>query len=54
MDVTEQVVGMQPGFSQFMADPVFTAVVTLGSTKIMAYSPVEQIVTSAFAEDSAQ
>jgi hypothetical protein len=39
---------------QFMADPVITAVITLGSTKIMAYSPIKQIVMSAFAEDSAQ
>jgi hypothetical protein len=54
MDVTEQVAGMWPGFSQFMADRVITAVVTLGSKKIKAYSPIEQIVTSAFAEDTTQ
>ena len=54
MDATGYVVGMQPGFSQFMADPVITAVITLGSTKIMAYSLIKQVVMSAFAEDSAQ
>lgn len=54
MDVTEQVVGMQPGFSQFMADPVITTVITFGSTKIMAYNPIKQTVMSAFAEDIAQ
>ena len=38
---------------QFMADPVITAVITLGSTKIVAYSPIKQTVMSAFAEYSA-
>ena len=45
---------MSPGFSHFMADPMITVVITFGSTKIMAYSPIMQTVMSAFAEDSAQ